>query len=140
MVRDLVVYGQEGGVTSWMAAAQEWHIQRLTHEVYCGKYLNLKFGGPQQHEPMDVPTAENNRLDVLAKKLRIDPVFPVGVLTKHEKKRAIASFNKIIFSRCTGCPLNNLLILPSGLKGIVQHYCEHHPSRFYTDDRWTIRG
>lgn len=140
MVQDLVSCGPEGEVTSWMEAAQEWHVRRLTHELYCGKYLNLKFGGPRQHVPMDVPTALNNRLDVLAKKLRIDPLFPAGALSHHEKKKAIASFNKIVLARCGGCPLNNLMILPGGLKEVVQHYCKYHPSQFYTNDRWSIRG
>jgi hypothetical protein len=140
MVQKLVVYGYEGGVTSWITAAVEWHVRRLTHDLYWGKYLNFEFGGKRQTEPSDVPTAANNRLDVLAKKLRIDPLFPVGALTNHEKKEAVGRFNKIIVQRCTGCPENNMLILPGGLRAIVQHYCDHHVLDFFMNDSWTIRG
>lgn len=140
MIQNLVFYTRGDEVTRWVKAAEEWHIQRLKHELHSGKYLNLEYGGIRLDRPEDVPTHCNNRLDVIAKKLRIDPLFPVGTLTDHEKRMAVACFNKIISHRCAGCPLNNLLILPSGLKEIVEHYSEYHPHQFWLNDKWTIRG
>lgn len=141
MLQDLVIYKPDGAVTTWIKAAEEWHIQRIKHDLHSGKYLmNLDYGGMRLEKPEDVGTAGNNRLDVIAKKLRIDPLFPVGTLTEREKRMAVACFNKLISHRCAGCPKNNLLILPCGLAEIVQHYGEYHPYEFWLNDKWTIRG
>jgi hypothetical protein len=140
MLQNLVIYHPDAAVTTWIQAAEKWHIQRLKHDLYSGKYLNLQYGGPRLEKLQDVSTRGNNRLDVVAKKLRIDPLFPVGTLTDHEKRVAVACFNKIIRHRCSGCPLNNLLILPCGLEEIVRHFSIYHPYEFFLDDKWTIRG
>ena len=140
MLQNLVLFTGGVGVTIWVKAAEEWHLRRLKHDLYSGKYLNLEYGGLRLEKLQDVPTAANNRLDVIAKKLRIDSLFPIGTLTDHEKRMAVVCFNKIIRHRCAGCPVNNLLILPSGLKEIVQHHRKYHPSDFWLNDKWTIRG
>ena len=140
MVQELVIYKPDEAVTSWIRAAEQWHVERIKHDLDSGKYLNLDYGGVRLRRPEDVATAGNNRLDVIAKKLRIDPLFPVGTLTEHEKRMAVACFNKLIRHRCAGCPVNNLLILPCGLEEIVRHYGEYHPYDFWLNDRWTIRG
>ena len=140
MVQNLVTHGVQERVTNWIRAAEQWHIRRLTRELYLGKYLNLEYGGRRLGELKDVPTTANNRLDVIAKKLRIDPLFPIGTLTDHERKEAVACFNKIVLQRCTGCPDNNLMIVPCGIKEVVHHYCHWHPNEFYLGDEWTIRG
>jgi hypothetical protein len=140
MIHDLVVYQPYRAVTTWVKATEEWHVQRIKQDLYSGRYLNFEYGGIRRRELSDPPTAENNRLDVIAKKLRIDPLFPVGTLTDYEKKMAVSCFNEIVIQRCAGCPFNNLLIIPGGLKEIVRHYSVYHPQEFWLQDQWTIRG
>lgn len=140
MLQKLVVYMPGKEITTWMKAGQEWHIQRLTQDLYSGKFLNLEYGGSRLGTLDDQPTATKNRLEVIAKKLRIDPLFPVGTLTDHEKRVAEVCFTKIIRQRCCGCPFNNFLILPGGLEGVVRHFSDHHPHEFWLNDQWTLRG
>lgn len=140
MLLELVIYQPDMAISTWVKAAEQWHTQRITRDLYSGKYLNFGYGGPRLRSLKNVGTPGNNRLDVIAKKLRIDPLFPVGTLTEHEKKMAVASFIRIIRHRCAGCPINNLLILPCGLKEIVQHFGSYHPYEFWLNDKWTVRG
>lgn len=140
MVNQLVTLGAEGQVTDWIRTAERWHVRRITRDLHLGKYLNLEYGGSRFSELMDVPTVANNRLDVIAKKLRIDPLLSTGTLTAHEKKKAVACFNKIVLQRCGGCPHNNLLSFPCGLQQIVRHYRQWHADEFFLNDKWTIRG
>ncbi|ERF70906.1 hypothetical protein EPUS_02428 [Endocarpon pusillum Z07020] len=140
MLLELVIYKPDMAISTWVKAAEQWHIQRITQDLYSGKYLNLEYGGHRLRRLENVGTPENNRLDVIAKKLRIDPLFPVGTLTEHENKMAVASFIRLIRHRCAGCPINNLLILPCGLKEIVQHFGQYHPYEFWLNDKWTVRG
>jgi hypothetical protein len=140
MLQNLVVHKHGAGVTTWIQAAEEWHSQRIKQDLYSGKYLNLEHGGARLDELRNPATASNNRLDVIAKKLRIDPLFPIGTLTEQEKRMAVACFIKIVRERCAGCPLNNLLVLPSGLEEIVRHHREWHAHDFWLNDGWTIRG
>jgi hypothetical protein len=140
MLQQLIAYETGGLVTTWNKAAEEWHTQRLKLDLLYGKYLNLDLGGKRLKEPAESPTLENNRLDVIAKKLRIDASFPVGTLNDHEKRMAVGCFNKIIRQRCSGCPQSNHLILPCGLEAIVRHYREYHPYSFFLSNKWTIRG
>jgi hypothetical protein len=141
ILRDLILsQTAENGATAWVKAAQDWHVRRLRNDLYSGKYLNLEYGGERSKHLHNPSTSRLNRLDVIAKKLRIDPMFPVGKLTAHEKKMAVACFNKIVNQRCAGCPYNNLLILPMGIEGIVEHQCDVHPAQFWLDDQWTLRG
>jgi hypothetical protein len=141
MVMGLVVRKPKEVITTWLKAAEDWHMQRIKHDLDCAKYVtNLAYGGKRLEKPVDLCTAHNNRLDVIAKKLRIDPLFPVGTLTNWEKKMAVACFNKIVTHRCAGCPGNNLLILPCGLKHIIRHFSEYHPREFWLSDKWNVRG
>lgn len=140
MLQKLVVYTPGKEITAWMKAGQEWHIQRLKQDLYSGKFLNLEYGGLRLDKMDDQPNATKNRLDVIAKKLRIDPLFPVGTLTDHEKRMAEVCFNKIIRQRCSGCPLTNFLVLPCGLESVVRHFSDYHPHEFWLNDKWTIRG
>jgi hypothetical protein len=141
MVMNLASCNSDGIVTTWLNAAVGWQLQRIQHDLDSTKYVrNLAYGGPRLDKPKDVCTAHNNRLDVIAKKLRIDPLFPVGTLTDWEKGMAVACFNKFVTHRCSGCPQNNLLILPCGLKGIVRHFSKYHPRLFWLSDKWNVRG
>lgn len=140
MLEGLLVHRAGDAVTAWTEAAEKWHYQRLKNDLYMGKYLNFGYGGARLRELTDQTSKDINRLDVIAKKLRIDPLFPVGSLTDQEKRMAVASFNKILQHRCGGCPLHNFLIVPLGLAQVVQHHREHHPLDFWLNDNWMIRG
>jgi len=141
MVMNLAFCKPDGMVTTWLNAAVGWHLQRIQHDLDSAKYVkNLAYGGVRLDKPKDLCTAHNNRLDVIAKKLRIDPLFPVGTLTNWEKRMAVACFNKFVTHRCSGCPQNNLLILPCGLGEIVRHFSEYHSRTFWLSDKWNVRG
>ena len=141
MINNLVACHRDAiHVSTWVKAATDWHVCRLLRDIWSGKYLNLSHGGDHFAQLQQNLALNKNRLEIIARKLRIDPSLPTGTLTRYERKQATACFNKILIARCVACPKHNLLILASGLEGVVSHHRHHHPLNFYLSDKWIIRG
>ena len=150
-----------GYVTSWVKAAEEYHIARLEGDLESGliitmghipkrfhkdfmfrRVLHLRTRLGLQDEGSDtmyeVPQRPDLRADLsLAEFIELDRH---AVKTANEYREKVQSFNKIIRATCVGCPTGGLLFHPMGLEGLVRHMRTNHRKRFWTKDDFYIIG
>lgn len=141
------------GVTTFNQAADQYHIRRISGSISADttiEVLKKQFRphhSPFIRTPSDVAPDGLHmmtcHLDVLLAKLYVfRGAFPtLPQLSPQELKLAKeVYFKKLALKTCNSCPHTDLLTMPRGVEGVVQHYREAHPENFWASEEWTIVG
>lgn len=131
--------GNGGAVTTWIKAADHYHVQRMEQTISADFAIQrLRDENAASYNYLAMLTNQGQiyrrvihfeRLGVILAKLKIPPMSPVrkevfdkkGVIVAqdmpHERKLEImgeAYFKKLLRVSCVGCPLTGLLAFPPG--------------------------